>query len=134
MKTQTRYPTDRALRSFQVCPVLISFIVQLSSANSLPCFSFLSIQGIKDRDRTCLNSEAVGAYCDLAKEQGLTPSQLALSWCYHRELVASTIMGATTMEELEENLDAYDCRLSDDCHDRVKEIYKKYTDPARARG
>ena len=95
---------------------------------------FTLFPGFMDRYRNSLNSEAVSAYCDLARKQGLSPSELALSWCYHRELVASTIIGATTMEQLEENLKAYDVRLEDDVHDKIKEIYKKYTDPTKARG
>lgn len=90
--------------------------------------------GFMDRYRNSLNSEAVGAYCDLARANGLSPSELALSWCYHRELVASTIIGATTMEQLEENLKAYDVRLKDEVHEKIKDIYKKYTDPTKARG
>jgi len=90
--------------------------------------------GFMDRYRNSLNSEAVSAYCDLAREQGMSPSDLALSWCYHRELVASTIIGATTMEQLEENLKAYDLRLEDKVHDSILQIYKKYTDPTKARG
>ena len=95
---------------------------------------FTLFPGFMDRYRNSLNSEAVDAYCKLAKEQGLSPTELALSWCYHRELVASTIIGATTMEQLEENLKAFDIRLEDDVHDKIKEIYKKYTDPTKARG
>lgn len=89
--------------------------------------------GFMDRYRNSLNSEAVGAYCDLARKHGFSPSELALSWCYHRELVASTIIGATTMEQLEEDLKAFDIRLDDEVHDDIKEIYKKYTDPTKAR-
>jgi aryl-alcohol dehydrogenase-like predicted oxidoreductase len=47
--------------------------------------------------------------------------------------VASTIIGATTMEQLEENLQAYDVKLDDDIVSEINEIYKKYTDPTKAR-
>lgn len=56
--------------------------------------------------------------------------------CYHNELCASTIIGATTMDQLEENLKAYDIKL-DDVDERIGQeieaIYKKYTDPTKAR-
>ena len=90
--------------------------------------------GFMDRYRDSLNSEAVSAYCDLARKHGYTPAELALSWCYHRELVASTIIGATTMQQLEENLKAYDIKLDEKVHEDIKQIYKKYTDPTKARG
>lgn len=79
------------------------------------------------------NEAAVNAYCDLATKNKLSPSELALSWCYHRELVASTIIGATTVEQLHENCKAYDVKLNDDAHDDISAIYKKYTDPTKAR-
>merc|ERR1712194_743111 len=59
------------------------------------------------------NEGAVNAYCDLAEKYDMTPSAFALAWCYHNELVASTIIGATSMDQLEENLKAYDLRLDE---------------------
>lgn len=79
------------------------------------------------------NEAAVNEYCSLAEENGMTPSTLALSWCYHRPIVASTIIGATTMDQLEENLKAYDTTLSDDIQEKITNIYKKYTDPTKAK-
>jgi aryl-alcohol dehydrogenase-like predicted oxidoreductase len=79
------------------------------------------------------NEAAVNAYCDLAESNGMTPSELALSWCYHREIVASTIIGATTMEQLEENLKAYDIKLEDEMEEKISDIYKQYADPTKAR-
>ena len=79
-----------------------------------------------------LNEEAVNAYCDLAKKHNLPPpSELALSWCYHNDLVASPIIGATTLEQLEENLKAYDIRLKDEFLEEIGAIYRKYTDPTK---
>merc|ERR1712194_727595 len=78
------------------------------------------------------NEKAVNAYCDLAEKCNLTPTEFALSWCYHNELVSSTIIGATTMEQLEENLKAYDVRLdgveveSSSMDEEISKIYKQY--------
>jgi len=79
------------------------------------------------------NEQAVNAYCDLAERHGMTPTTMALSWCYHRELVASTIIGVTSMEQLEENCKAYDTRLSNELLEEIDGIYKQYTDPTKAR-
>lgn len=85
------------------------------------------------------NEAAVNAYCDLAEKYNLTPAEFALSWCYHNELVASTIIGATSMEQLEENLKAYDLRLDEvevedgTMEDEISKIYKRYTDPTKAK-
>jgi aryl-alcohol dehydrogenase-like predicted oxidoreductase len=101
-------------------------------ADSVPKGSRLTLfPGFMDRYLGSLNEQAVNAYCTIAEKHELTPTQLALSWCYHNELVASTIIGATTMDQLEENLKAYDVRLNDGIQAEIKEVYKKYTDPTK---
>ena len=89
--------------------------------------------GFMDRYLGSLNERAVNKYCDLAAAHGMTPAQLALSWCFHNEKVASTIIGATSMEQLDENIKAYDIRLNDEIHDEISKIYKEFTDPTKAR-
>lgn len=85
------------------------------------------------------NEAAVNAYCELAERYDLTPAEFSLSWCYHNELVASTIIGATTIEQMEENLKAYDVRLDETevedgtMLDEISKIYKRYTDPTKAK-
>mmetsp|Transcript_415 Transcript_415/g.899 ORF Transcript_415/g.899 Transcript_415/m.899 type:complete len:430 (-) Transcript_415:131-1420(-) len=85
------------------------------------------------------NEGAVNAYCELAEKHEMAPSELALSWCYHNELVASTIIGATSMEQLEENLKAYDLRLDEvevegsSMDEEISKIYRRYTDPTKAK-
>mmetsp|Transcript_122 Transcript_122/g.177 ORF Transcript_122/g.177 Transcript_122/m.177 type:complete len:99 (+) Transcript_122:1108-1404(+) len=85
------------------------------------------------------NEAAVNAYCELAERYNLTPTQFSLAWCYQNELVASTIIGATSMEQLEENLKAYDIRLDEveveggTMDDEISKIYKRYTDPTKAK-
>jgi aryl-alcohol dehydrogenase-like predicted oxidoreductase len=73
---------------------------------------------------------AVAAYAALAREHGLSPAQLALAWCYRRWCVASTIIGATSMEQLEENLGAWNCRLGEDVLKAIDNIHLRYTNPA----
>lgn len=87
--------------------------------------------GFMDRYLNSRNEEAVNTYCELAEKSSMSPSELALSWCYHNELVTSTIIGATSMGQLEENLQAYDLKLSDKVQDEIREIYVKYTDPTK---
>jgi len=89
--------------------------------------------GFMDRYLNSLNEEAVNAYCDLAQSKDMTPSELALAWCYHQEIVASTIIGATSMDQLEENLGAYDIRLGEETEKAIDVIYERYTDPTKRR-
>lgn len=88
--------------------------------------------GFMDRYLGSQNEAAVKAYCDIAKEAGITPAELALSWCYHNEHVTSTIIGATTVSQLKEDMNAYDVRLDQDTMDKITQVYKQYTDPTKA--
>jgi aryl-alcohol dehydrogenase-like predicted oxidoreductase len=51
-------------------------------------------------------------YNALARENGLTPARMALAWCYGNWRVASTIIGVTSLAQLDENVDALDTKLS----------------------
>ncbi len=50
--------------------------------------------------------EAAARYAAIAAEAGLTPTQLALAWAYSRHFMAAVIIGATTLEQLDENIKA----------------------------
>lgn len=58
------------------------------------------------------SQQAITRYVDIAHAHNLTPSQLALIWCNQVEGVTSTIIGATSMSQLKENLSAFDMNLS----------------------
>jgi aryl-alcohol dehydrogenase-like predicted oxidoreductase len=75
-------------------------------------------------------AHAVLAYAALAHRHGLTPGQLALAFVYSRWFVASTIIGATTMAQLEENLGAYALKLSPEVLAEIDAIHLRYTNPA----
>lgn len=92
----------------------------------------LLFPGFMDRYLGSQNEEAVNAYGKIAKEAGLTPAELALAWCYHRTHVTSTIIGATTIPQLEENIKAYDIKLDEETLEKISKVYKKYTDPTKA--
>jgi aryl-alcohol dehydrogenase-like predicted oxidoreductase len=70
-------------------------------------------------------------YTTLARAHGLTPTQLALAWCYSRWFVASTIIGATDLTQLEENIRATDIRLCDELIAAVNEIHAQGANPAQ---
>lgn len=87
--------------------------------------------GFMDRYYGSENEAAVKAYSNIAAAKGMSPAQLALSWCYHREHVASTIIGATSTTQLKEDIEAYDIRLDDETYADINRVYKKYTDPTK---
>ena len=73
--------------------------------------------------------EAIAAYAEVAKKHGYTPSQLALSWCDQVDGVTSTIIGATSMAQLKENIAAFDMPLSDDALADFMAVWRKYPMP-----
>lgn len=75
--------------------------------------------------------EACGRYAKLARENGMTPTQLALAWCYSRWFVASTIVGATSLAQLKENIDAWDTKLTDEVVRAVNAIHSDMPNPAQ---
>jgi aryl-alcohol dehydrogenase-like predicted oxidoreductase len=74
---------------------------------------------------------ASGRYAALARANGMTPAQLALAWCYSRWFVASTIIGATNMAQLQENIDAFSLRLPDEIITSINAIHAEMTSPAQ---
>lgn len=75
------------------------------------------------------SEQAIIAYCEVAKKHGMTPSQLALAWCDQVDGVTSTIIGATKMSQLKENIDAFDLTLSDACLADIQAVLQQYTAP-----
>jgi len=78
---------------------------------------------------------ATEGYAKIAEEAGMTPAELAIAFIRTRKFVAdngSVIVGATTMEQLEENLAPFDgspMELDEDVLARIDEIHMKCRDP-----
>jgi len=73
---------------------------------------------------------ALQAYAHLARAHGLTPVQLALAFVHRRWCVASTIIGATTMAQLAENLGACATALSAEVLAAVEALHLERPNPA----
>lgn len=73
---------------------------------------------------------AARRYNQLARDHGLTPTQLALAFCYHSRRVASTIIGVTTLAQLDENLDAWNVQLTPEILAGCDAIRLENRDPA----
>jgi aryl-alcohol dehydrogenase-like predicted oxidoreductase len=58
--------------------------------------------------------EAARRYNALAREHGMTPAQMALAFCYTKWQVTSTIIGVTSVAQLDADLDAWGTTLSSD--------------------
>jgi len=69
---------------------------------------------------------ATAEYAALARAHGLSPAQMALAWCYSRWFVGATIIGATNLTQLKENIDAADLVLSEEVVKGIDEIHARY--------
>ncbi len=73
---------------------------------------------------------AVATYAELARAHGLTPAQLALAWVVRRWYVASTIIGTTTLEQLDENLSCLNVAITPELEAAIETIHRKSPSPA----
>jgi aryl-alcohol dehydrogenase-like predicted oxidoreductase len=73
---------------------------------------------------------AVAKYATLADSVGLTLVQLALAFCRSRSFVASTIIGATTIDQLRENIDAFSISLDAETLAAIDAIHLEVGNPA----
>ncbi|TVQ71562.1 MAG: NADP(H)-dependent aldo-keto reductase [Oceanospirillales bacterium] len=69
------------------------------------------------------------AYVELAKAYGLSPSQMALAFVTQQPFVTSNIIGATTLEQLHENIASSDLILSDQLLMAIEQIHLQQPNP-----
>lgn len=73
---------------------------------------------------------AARRYSALAREHGLTPTRMALAWCYTNWRVASTIIGVTSLAQLEEDVAAFGTQLSPELLAEIDRVRWEIRDPA----
>ena len=73
---------------------------------------------------------AARRYNALALANGLTPTRMALAYCYTKWQVASTIIGVTTLAQLDEDIDAYGTVLAPELIKAIDAIRWEIRDPA----
>ena len=84
------------------------------------------------RYHSALSRHAAEAYAQTADKYGLSPATLALAWTYSREYVASTIIGATKMDQLKSCIDALDVKLEDEVLEDIEQIHSRCPNPNKA--
>ena len=99
------------------------------------------LNGIKENTRLSLfpqykrysNEEAVKAtrkYKELADKHNLSLTHLALAFVNQQPFVTSNIIGATSMEQLKENIESIDVVLSEEILKEIDEIHNTIPNPA----
>ena len=83
-----------------------------------------------ERHLNPLAMRAYDEYYKLAKDFNLTMVQLAQSFVNSRPFVTSNIIGATTMEQLKENIDSVNIDFTDEMMERVDKIHNENPNPS----
>ena len=74
--------------------------------------------------------KATRLYNDLAEANDLTIAQMALAFVHQQSFVTSTIIGATSLEQLKANIDAFEVVLSPEVLAEINKIQELIPNPA----
>jgi aryl-alcohol dehydrogenase-like predicted oxidoreductase len=74
--------------------------------------------------------EAARRYNALARAYGLTPTQMALAFCYTKWQVRSTIIGVTSVAQLDEDLNAWGTTLPEELLKKIDTVRWEIRDPS----
>lgn len=109
---------------------LASGILSGKYADGIPDDSRFNVKGYEwlremiESERGRARIQAASEVAMVARELGATPAQLALAWCLAKPNVSTVILGASRVEQLEENLGALDVytRMDPSVVDRLEEL------------
>jgi aryl-alcohol dehydrogenase-like predicted oxidoreductase len=76
-----------------------------------------------------LAEEAAQAYVAIARSAGYTPTQMALAFVNQQPFVTSIIIGATTLDQLKENMESVTVHLPADVLTQINDIHRKISNP-----
>ncbi len=75
-------------------------------------------------------TEAAKRYMKIADDYGISAAQLSLAFVTQQPFVSNTIIGATTMAQLKENIDSIDVTLSSEIMEAIEAVHKELPNPA----
>lgn len=74
--------------------------------------------------------KATQDYVELAKSHGLDPAQMALAYINSRPFVTANIIGATTMQQLRDNIASAQITLADSVLEGIEQVHQRYPNPS----
>ena len=74
-------------------------------------------------------NQIVQEYLTVANEAGITLAQMSLAFVNSRNFLGSNIIGATTLEQVKENISSLDCKLDEHTIESIDAIHLKYRNP-----
>ncbi|WP_299116207.1 aldo/keto reductase [uncultured Winogradskyella sp.] len=75
-------------------------------------------------------TEATKRYLKIAEDNGMSLAQMALAFVNNRPFLTSNIIGATNLQQLEENIDSINISLSDDVMKAINDVHAVIPNPA----
>lgn len=113
-------------------PLAFGFLTGKYENGALPAGARMTLFGDQwPRYRKPQIAEAVVMYRSIADRVGISPTALALAFVYRSPYVASTIVGATTLGQLEQAVAAWDVTLDADTLAAIEAVHERVTNPAR---
>lgn len=73
--------------------------------------------------------DAINSYLDLASKHAVDPTQLAIKFCDTRPFTTSTIIGATTMDQLKTCIDAFSLEWTTELEDEIETLHLRQPSP-----
>ena len=111
-------------------PLAIGYLSGKYRNNQIPKNSRIGLFGnFWTRYKEDNAKKAVDDYYKLAKENGLTLTQMSLAFVNSRPFMTSNIIGATTMEQLKENIGTADIDLSVEIIEKINLIHSNNPNP-----
>ncbi|WP_425076652.1 aldo/keto reductase [Psychroserpens sp. S379A] len=75
-------------------------------------------------------TEATKRYLQIAEDHNMTLAQMSLAFVTERPFITSNIIGATSLEQLEENIDSININLSDEIMTAINAVHAELPNPA----
>ncbi|MDC0426530.1 aldo/keto reductase [Pelagibacteraceae bacterium] len=111
-------------------PLAIGYLSGKYRNNQIPKKSRIGLFGdFWTRYKEDNAKKAVDDYYNLAKKNGLTLTQMSLAFVNSRPFMTSNIIGATTMEQLKEDIGSVDVELSDEIVEKINLIHANNPNP-----
>jgi aryl-alcohol dehydrogenase-like predicted oxidoreductase len=74
--------------------------------------------------------EATGRYLEIAEKNGMSLAQMSLAFINDQPFLGSNIIGATTMDQLKENIDSIQLKLSPEILEEIEAVHEAIPNPA----
>ena len=78
----------------------------------------------------CIRDRAIDMYFEISQKYNMTLTEMSLAFVNDRPFVTSNIIGATSMDQLKENINSINIKLSDEIISEINLVNDKIPNPA----